>query len=677
MTRMLPSAVFLTTLICPIAWAETAQSSPADTFQPLPSGLQALQRPLRIPESVPLGRVQPPFAVAGEVSTWRLEFELAQTVKPKGPLVLEVFGGRHNKGIFEPLQATDPAKAGYVSARLADGTQLRLSPMQVRGGCSFRINTPETALPAGTKILVTLGDTAGGARGTTAPSVRMCNKYFVLRCPGLKQESRPSSKSDVAGGDRTMVGACVMHVVGGEIDHLSAYVPAQCRPAQDVEILVRPEDQFSNLSRQRLKQIDVFLGTEKLPASIRPVDGSTCIRVVVRIPSEGVHRLKIVDRSSGKECLTNPTACRATSDKYNVYWGIIHGHTEFSDGTGTVDNYYRQMRDECALDFGASSDHDHPGETLDSHWTLICRAAKKWNEPGRFVAFLGYEWAVWRRNGDGDRNVYYLDDDQPMYRSADGAYPRPPDLFRALGDKKAVVIPHHPAGNGNFCDYKDHDPLHERLIEIHQVRGCYECPEEMGNPLIAKPDANGNKLFAGGFVCNALAMGWRAGFTAGGDDHLGTAGTDRPFRMQKGTPIYAGSMGVLATQQTREAIWDGLWNRRVIATSGPRVLLDVNLNGHPIGSELNASDEPALKLSRRISVRFFGTAPVQRIDIIRNNKVAYTTDRAEFVWTDKTPLADVVMPPAKFCDHPFCFYYVRVVQADGQAAWASPVWIDP
>lgn len=35
-----------------------------------------------------------------------------------------------------------------------------------------------------------------------------------------------------------------------------------------------------------------------------------------------------------------------------------------------------------------------------------------------------------------------------------------------------------------------------------------------------------------------------------------------------------------------------------------------------------------------------------------------------------------MMPPAKYCDRPFCFYYVRVVQADGQAAWASPIWID-
>ncbi len=75
-------------------------------------------------------------------------------------------------------------------------------------------------------------------------------------------------------------------------------------------------------------------------------------------------------------------------------------------------------------------------------------------------------------------------------------------------------------------------------------------------------------------------------------------------------------------------------------------------------------------------MQFLGTAPVQRIDVIRNNKVVHTTQQAEFTWEDTTPLVDAMMPPARYCDHPFCFYYVRVVQADGQAAWASPIWID-
>ncbi len=670
--RHVQAAIWMVPLICiqvDPAGAAISASRPAAT------DVAAIIRPLRVPENVPLGKVDPPFAIAAETGTWRLGFELARKIEGVPSLLLEITSGRHNRGDFAPLQTDNASKPGYVTARLADGTPLRLAPVKQKKGTAFRMDIAGRTLPERSQIVVVIGDTSGGGTGTTAQDLRMLNKFISLSCPESRAEKR-SQRENAAPADNPMVGVCVMNIVGGDVEHLRAYVPSQCKPGEEVEVLIRPEDRFSNLSWRALGDLDVFLGEQKLEAAVRPVKGSTCARVAVRLLNAGTYRLRIVDRASGKECLTNPTTCRPSRDPYNMYWGILHGHTEISDGCGTVDNYYRQMRDECALDFGAVSDHDHLNETLDSHWTIVCQAARKWHEPGRFVTFLGYEWAKWRKNGDGDRNVYRLQDDQPMFRSEVGHYPRPADLFRALSGKKAIIIPHHPAGDGNFCDYKDHDPEHERFIEIHQVRGCYECPAEMGNPLIAKPDRPGGQLVKGGFVSDALAMGWRAGFTAGGDDHMGTAGTDRPFWEQNGVPIYAGSMAVLATERTREALWDGLWNRRVIATSGPRVLLHVDLNGHLIGSELKASAEPALKTSRRISVQFLGTAPVQRIDVIRNNKVVHTTQQAEFTWEDTTPLVDAMMPPARYCDHPFCFYYVRVVQADGQAAWASPIWID-
>ena len=81
-----------------------------------------------------------------------------------------------------------------------------------------------------------------------------------------------------------------------------------------------------------------------------------------------------------------------------------------------------------------------------------------------------------------------------------------------------------------------------------------------------------------------------------------------------------------------------------------------------------------------MEVTFHGTAPVERIDVIRNNQVVHTASAdgadAELTWDDATPLHQVLLPPARFCPNRFCFYYVRVVQADGEAAWASPIWID-
>jgi hypothetical protein len=654
--------------------ADAPRRVPAGSATTLPTPeLPPFPRPIRIPRDVPLMRAEPPFALAGQRGSWTLCFELSRDVPPGKPLKLELHGGRNNPGQFGKPQASRPAAIGYLIAKLEDGTPLSLSEDRLPG--TFVIRALEKGLPAGSKVRLLLGDTSRGRPGIAAPNVRMLGKFFVLYCPDPDEARKKGQAGWGPERQPQIVGACVMHILGGPIDHLRAYVPSQCKPDESIRLLVRPEDAFSNLSHEKLGALDVLLADEPLKSTLRTIEGSTCVEVAVKLSGEGVRRLRVVDRKTGKECLTNPIECRANPRDYGLYWGMIHGHTEMSDGTGTLDNYFRQMRDEAALDFAATSDHDHLWEAPDSYWKVTCQAVKQWNEPGRFVVFLGYEWAKWRRNGDGDRNVYYLDDDQPMFRSDDGCYPRPPDLFRALVGRKAIVVPHHPAADGNHCDYKDHDPEHERLVEIHQVRGCYECSAEDGNPLIARPDRPGGKLVEKGFVRNALAMGWRVGFTAGGDDHQGTAGTDRPHGAD-GKTYYAGSMCALAKERTREAIWDALWNRRVVATSGPRVLLFVDLNGRPVGSSLKASDDPALPHARRLTVSFFGTAPVRRIDVIRNNKTVYSSDKDAFTWEDGTPIADVLMPPARFCRRPFCFYYVRAVQTDGQAAWASPIWID-
>lgn len=656
---------------CLLATVDTALC--ADTSDNLP----AFERPIRIPDQVPLKNAQPPFACAGETATWRLEFELGSAVAGGGALFLETFGGRHNKGRFSPLQTERPAEAGYISARLSDGTSLNVSGAAADREALFRIEVPAKGLPAGSVVSVMLGDTSGGGSGTNAPEVRMLNKFFLLHTATPKAVRAASTQPDKVPRQRSLVSACRMHILGGRIDHLRAYVPSQCSVGDKVELLVRPEDRFSNLSHEEIGSLDVFAGDRRLDAETHRVAGSNCLRTRITVPAAGTYRFRIVDRSRAKECLTNPMDCVDSPAPEGFYWGMIHGHTEMSDGWGTLDHYFRQMRDEAGLDFAATSDHDHLNETPDKYWPLTCDAVKRFHQPGRFVTFLGYEWAKWRRRGDGDRNVYYLHDDQPMFRSDDGHYPAPPDLFRALGGRKALVIPHHPAEPGNHCDYKDHDPEHERLIEIHQVRGCFECPPEMGNPIPATPGRGDAAMIEKGWICNALTMGWRVGFTAGGDDHIGTAGTERPFSEQNGVPVYAGAMAVLARERTREAIWEGLWNRRVVATSGPRVLLRVALNEQPIGSELRADKMPELRKERSIRVWFRGTAPVKRIDVIRNNKVVHTTGDPEFVWNDRTPLSEALLPAAKSCDHPFCFYYVRVVQTDGQAAWASPIWIDP
>jgi len=641
-------------------------SRPAIDFVP------AFVRPIRVPERVPLGRAEPEAALAGEKGTWTLPLRLTDAVEAGAMLKLQVFGGRNNKGSFKAPQVDRPADDGYVSIHTPDGT-----PIAAKAGAkvgTFVFTVPDGGLAADDVVTVVLGDTSGGGGGIVAPTVSQLNKFIVLYRP---QSAEDLPNAWTVANDQQILAACSMHILGGAIDHLRAYAPSDAVVGEPFDVLVRTDDAYSNPSCQRLGELTAFLGDEALDATVEPVPETTCVRLRLSLPREGVHRIRIRDARTGKDATANPTVCAATLLEQPVLWGMIHGHTEMSDGTGTLDHYFAQIRDEAALDFAATSDHDHLYETSDAFWQATCDAVKQWHEPGRFVTFLGYEWAKWRRKGEADRNVYYLHDHRPMYRSDIGHHPWPPDLFAALRNEQAMVIPHHTGHGGSFCDWKDHDPECERLVEIYQMRGSYERLDD--NPLPESDDMQAKvATVPEGYVDRALAMGWRVGFTAGGDDHLSHAGTDFPFGPQH---YGAGLMCVLAADRTREAVWDALWHRRVVATSGPRILLDYTLNGQPLGSELSAAAMPELSARRTLRIVCHATAPIERLDIIRSNQIVHTvagdSPDLEVTWDDESPLADALLPAARHCGHAFAFYYVRMLQADGQMAWASPVWIDP
>jgi len=645
--------------------------------------MPAWTRPIRIPESVEITHAEPPFAIAGEKGSWRIPFRLSKDVSAGSTLKVQLWGGRNNKGAtFAALQTDDPKAEGFVAAKLNDGSHVAIQADGDSGSCTLAL--PYDGLKKGQLLTILLGRGPGTEPGIRVDREHRYNKFFVLyTLPVDDDEHQPPQwpggyvwTSDTEG---RIVAVCTMHILGGPIHHIRAYVPAATRPAEAFDILVRPEDEFGNLSHQELGDLCVSVNGKRLDAELKSVPDSNCLRARVSLSEEGVYRLQVHEARKGCEAVTNPTVCSRAAQP--IYWGMIHGHTEMSDGTGTLEQYFHQLKNEVMLDFAASADHDHLWETSDELWATTCATVKRWYKPHEFVTFLGYEWAKWRKNGDGDRNVYYLLDDRPLYRSDDGEFPSPPDLFKALAQnmERAIIIPHHTGHSGNFCDWKDHSPEHERLVEIFQVRGSYECSEKDGNPAPEKTDREPPHI--DGYVQNALAAGWRVGFTAGGDDHQGHWGTECRFSLGK-TNYKQGLMYVEAREKTREAIFEAMYKRRVAATTGARMLLTYELDGHPMGSELSLKDDPRLASLRKISVAFHGTATVDRADIIRCNSVVHSVPGngkmdLRFTWKDTDMIDKAWLPEAKYCNHPFAFYYVRVVQTNGEVAWASPVWIDP
>jgi len=635
--------------------------------------------PVRIPDDVEYQIADPPVARAREAGRWRLRFVLSEAVPPDVPVDILFDGGRNVKGVFRPIQVDDASAPGYVSLRRAGGESIK--PLSLSGPGMVSFSSPPGGLGKGAALEVDLG----GEKETVAPQLSLPNKMVLASRPLPPEDTTvPQINQEPP---KRIVGACLLHITGSTLDHLRAYAPSQAQVGEPFSVLVRPEDEFGNVACERPGELVVRLGAQTIAAERADCPDSACCRLEgVVLEEPGVVRLEVEAPSEGLRDRANPTRCVCNLPELGAkhYWGMIHGHTEFSDGAGSVNHYFTYMRDQCRLDFGALGDHDHVFETSDEMWAMAQEATARYNDPPAFVTFLGYEWAKWRRNGDGDRNVYYLHDHRPMYRSDDGHSPTPPDLFGALKGETAIVIPHHSANIGNHCDWKDHDPATERLVEVFSEWGCSERSVNQGNvyamhPARDKPDQIDSGEVAEGFVQRALALGWRVGFTAGGDDHTGHPGDET--RRGGNPPHCPGLLAVRASAGTREAIWEALYERNCYGTTGARIIIDFALDGAPMGSELRLADHPALVARRRLTVTVHGTAPIEKVEVVRNNGDVFThqgtTEDESFAWEDTQPFDEIALPPAPHWDAPFCFYYLRVTQADGEIAWVSPVWISP
>jgi hypothetical protein len=146
-------------------------------------------------------------------------------------------------------------------------------------------------------------------------------------------------------------------------------------------------------------------------------------------------------------------------------------------------------------------------------------------------------------------------------------------------------------------------------------------------------------------VWNALAKGFRLGTTASSDH---------------GSTHISYSL-VYTPENDRENIVQSI-RRRHTYGSTDNMIVEFWANGHFMGEEFSTTERPDLQL------KVSGTAPVARVDLVRNNQYIYTTlpDRpdVDIQFTD--------MEPREGLND----YYFRVVQADGEIAWASPIWVN-
>ncbi len=360
--------------------------------------------------------------------------------------------------------------------------------------------------------------------------------------------------------------------------------------------------------------------------------------------------------------ISNPAV---TPGKYNIYWGDLHTHSLLYDGTGTPAEVYTHGRDVTRLDFQSVSEHSFYDPSM---WKYVLEAAEAFNEPGKFVTYVGYEA---RTSDFGDINFYFGGSSapQPPATKFAGSYNTYPlrKYINSLKGTKALVIPHnhlkpsidYPAKFQAACI---------PLVEIYSQWGNFEKPHRpftlTGRETVSPPQA----------VVNSLLAGLRFGFTGGSDNHSCHPGYGRHMRANE--TFQGGLTGVYAKQRTRRSIWDALVRRRCFATTGSRMIITFHVSGVAMGQQRAGAPQ-----QREVRAVVNGQGPLKRIVVVRNGREVKSVDCGgkldyQLEWTDRTPPEKLWVGRTKYTRGPFMFYYIRVEQQDAQLGWASPVWFD-
>jgi hypothetical protein len=438
------------------------------------------------------------------------------------------------------------------------------------------------------RVFVVLGDTLSGGRGMRAQTFPQTFFSFKLLADPFGT------------GIYEAVVDLGFPIIGGPVHELVVVAPSEAVVGEPSRLQVRALDRWGNPDSAYRGTV-YFSGDlpHGCPASytFNADDAGVHWFETSGYQTPGVLRTEACDPHAGLGATSNPTRCRAEAAKHRLFWGDLHGQTEETVGTGSIPEYFAYARDIAAVDATAHSGNDF--QITREVYQQLREASQHAYEPGRFVTFHGYEWSGNTPAG-GDHNVYYRDDG-PIRRSSHTEVEDKSDietdcypitrLYEANAGNDDVLITPHIGGRRANLDF--HDPALEPAIELASQWGRFEW-----------------------FAHDALHRGMRVAFIGGSDDHSGRPGWSAPTLAHSG--VRGGLTAYLATELTRDGIWDALRSRRCYGTSGPRIVLDVTVNGHEIGSE------PLLEQFPEVAVRVLGTAPLDTIELRRGVETVYT-----------------------------------------------------
>ena len=357
---------------------------------------------------------------------------------------------------------------------------------------------------------------------------------------------------------------------------------------------------------------------------------------------------------------------------YQLYFGQLHSHTQYSDGSGTLDSalsYIRSLPVSANVQFVAFTDHSNYFDSKNapnveaalydtslvkdsdaSHsWKTYKDTIAQFNEDnaGSMVAIGGFEM-TWS-GGPGHINTFNTPgivsrNNKTLNNKTDDAGMKAyyALLSQTEGANSISQFNHPGTTFGNFKDFSYWNPVIDSRMYMVEV-------------------GNGEgQIGAGGYYPSyeqyimALDKGWHLAPTNNQDNHQGKWGNANDARDV-----------ILTDNFTEEGIYDAIRALRMYATEDKNLELGYTVNGLMMGSSIKTVPG---KLDIEVSVY-----DPDRTDSIAKVEVVVNSGKVAHVWDDpaefKSGTLSVTLAPE------YSYYFIRVTQKDGDLAVTSPVWV--
>jgi hypothetical protein len=455
------------------------------------------------------------------------------------------------------------------------------------------------------------------------------------------------------------------------------------------------------------------------------------------ISTIGVHFVRVTEKATGDIFRSNPIIVKPKGIEFEkLYWGDIHSHTSYSDGSGVPEGVYGFAREVALLDFAALTDHaeifPHFG-TIDlfNKFRNYIDTTNKYNQDGKFATLVALEWTPLLGNArsylaNQHMNFYYSGDDMPFFSTF--THFNPDDVYKYIDENlnpnnTYMAWTHHVLRDDYGSDYAFYNESINRMIEIFSVHGNGEFTDPNLNPYPTTHSFPNNTH--GYSVNDALRMGRKFGIMASSDSHDGRMGHPivhteargalnvEPFTISeyKFGAYPGGLIGLFTPNLTRAQIYKSLWNRSAYGTTWVnRHFMNFSINGIRVGrndSTVSVIDENTSRfleitiIADGISRTANAQTNITKIEIFKNSELWMTEEVNDIIYHKTIEDNETItgtsydhciqkdglwyvndrsikpVDPSTLNTGGADYYYIRMTDSNGGLGWIGPIWVEP